>query len=102
MSREVELQEVNVERPSPMHMAEVERVQIENENLRKEWKMCCSNTSPEAIKYFVSVSFSIAVMVFSIIQIIRDVDDKSIYYNLLSLIIGIFIKSPSLEKKASD
>lgn len=95
---ELSVHRPNPNPPSPTRAVRIERLHIENEQLRSEWKLCCSNTSPQVVKYFVSVSFSVLVMVFSIIQIVRDVDDKSIYYNLLSLIIGIFIKSPSLER----
>jgi len=75
----------------------IHRYEIENKQLNKSWTICCSNSSSDAIKYFTSVAISLLILIFSFVQIIRNTSDSSIYYNFISLIVGIFIKSPSLK-----
>ena len=70
------------------------------ENVDEQWKVCCSNSSSNFIRYFVTFSICFAVMIFSMIQIInnRD-DDNSIYFSMISSILGMYMDSPKLEQK---
>lgn len=63
----------------------------------KEWSFCCSKTSPRAVKYFTTLGISVIVLLFSIIQISLG-NESPIYFNLLSLIIGIYIKTPQMKE----
>lgn len=74
-----------------------DRISIENEQMRKNWNISCSSASPEAIKYFTIVGFSVVALAFCITQIIRDVPERAVYFNFISMIFGIFIQTPSME-----
>jgi hypothetical protein len=63
-----------------------------------KWNLCCSKSSPALIKYLVSVFFATSIMFFSVIQISRGVENPEIYFNMISFIVGIFLKSPSIKK----
>ena len=86
----MDLHQIELESPT------VERRHIENEKLKDEWTVCCSNTNKHFLKYIVQVLFGVAVMLFAFIQVIRDVDQKEIYFSLISGIIGGFLPSPHM------
>lgn len=87
---------------SSLRRVKIERAQIQNEHLRNDWVLCCSRTSPELIKYIVTVSVSMIVLIFSIVMIALETDDSNIYFNLLTFILGVYVKSPTLENKNSN
>ena len=64
-----------------------------------EWKVCCSQTNQHALKYIIQVTMGSIVMIFCMCMIVIDdeMDDKSIYYSLLSGTLGYFLPHPSLE-----
>ena len=64
-----------------------------------EWKICCSHSSKSFIKYVVTVIMSIIVLVFSIYMIATNPEsDNSIYFSLVSTIIGMYMPQPTLDK----
>lgn len=66
----------------------------------REWHTCCSNSSIAFIKYVVTVSISLVVLVFSLIMISLNPDvDNSIYFSLISSIVSVYIPSPTMGKK---
>lgn len=65
----------------------------------EQWRICCSNSSSNFIKYFVTFSICFAVIVFSMVQIINNKDDdNSIYFSMISSILGMYMDSPKLEQ----
>jgi len=64
-----------------------------NEN----WAICCSNSSAHFIKYIVQVVISIAILSFAIAMIATGHDD-AVYWSLITLIVGVFVPTPSLGK----
>ena len=61
---------------------------------------CCRDNGTRVnksfLKYMIQVLFSLILLIFSIIQIILlDDDDKSIYFSLISLIIGVYTPVPN-------
>lgn len=75
-----------------------ERRRIENEKLREEWRMCGSGTSRHLVKYITQMSFALAVMVFSIVQLSdENNNDREIYFSLLSFILGIIFPHPQIK-----
>lgn len=64
-----------------------------------EWKICCSHSSKSFIKYVVTVIMSVIVLVFSIYMIATNPEsDNSIYFSLVSTIIGMYMPQPTLDK----
>lgn len=62
------------------------------------WSLCCSKSSPEAIKYVVHVAVAIMVISFSMSMIITlpPEEDKTVYWSSLSATIGWVMPSPSI------
>jgi len=76
-----------------------ERRRIQNEKLKDEWSGCCSHSNKEFVKYITQIGFGAAVMIFSMIQISRPgVENKEIYFSLLSGTMGLFLPHPSMSK----
>ena len=74
--------------------------EVDNEDDNREWKICCSNSSKPFVKYLSQVGFGAAVVIFSMIQISRNVDDKAIYFGIMSATVGIFMPHPTMSKEA--
>ena len=87
---------MDIERPvkSPSQ----ERRYIENEKFREQWKCCSGTSNKHAIKYAVQVTLGAAVVVFSMIQIIRGVENQEIYFSMVSGTIATFLPAPQLHK----
>jgi len=78
-------------------------IEIENDIHEDDvqWRICCSHSSKSFIKYVVTVIMSIIVLVFSIYMIATNPDsDNSIYFSLVSSIIGMYMPQPTLDKIA--
>ena len=64
-----------------------------------EWNVCCSKSSKSFIKYVTTVMMSVIVLIFCIVMIFSNPDnDNSIYFSLMSSIIGMFMPQPTLDK----
>ncbi len=101
----LELQDVIIKRddgiPTPNRIKIREReIQLQERKSKLYWQ-CCSGSkmTPEFIKYIVSVFFSATILAFSISMIATSDDNKEIYFNLISFIVGVYIKGPSLNSK---
>ena len=62
-----------------------------------EWVVCCSNSSSHFIKYLVQVIVSMTILGFAIAMIASGRDD-AVYWSLITLIVGVFVPSPTLAK----
>lgn len=73
---------------------------INNDN-DKIWKSCCFIINQNFLKYIVQVSISLMVITLSIYKLIvidDNSDEKSLYVSLLTLILGIYVPTPSVKK----
>ena len=72
----------------------------EQKNNNTDWYTCCSHSNPETIKYATQVAIALIILLFSIIQLSfnNTGQDKTIYFSLISTIIGLFIPSPNIKK----
>lgn len=68
----------------------------ENKKLEQDWSGCCSKTNKDFLKYITQIGFGASVMIFSMAQIARGVDNQEIYFSLLSGTLGLFLPHPSL------
>ena len=77
-----------------------ERKHIENEKLREEWSGCCSKSDKHFVKFLTQLGFGASLVVFAMIQTARDdVENKEIYFSLISGIVGTFLPYPTLKEK---
>jgi hypothetical protein len=74
-----------------------ERKHIENEQLAEQWSGCCSRSNKEFVKYMTQIGFGASVIIFSMIQISRGVDNQEIYFSLLSGTMGLFLPHPQMK-----
>ena len=60
---------------------------------------CCSRSKFFVIKYMVLVFISAIILTFCIFQIVKSPDsNNTVYFSLISMIIGIFSPSPTAPK----
>ena len=67
---------------------------IENVN---DWHSCCGTSSDKRLLVFIAnLSISFILLIFSMVRLIEQLppDERSIYIGFISLVIGIWIKSP--------
>ena len=63
----------------------------------ESWKICCSNSSSQFIKFAITAIVCLTVMIFSMLMISSNPEkDNSIYFSLISSILSLYIPSPSL------
>jgi len=65
------------------------------------WQACCSKTDVTFIKFMVQVTLGFSVIIFSMIQIIRGVDNDTIYFTMISTVFGVFVPHPSMKVPAT-
>ena len=79
---------------------DIEEKRVEIERKRDDWYICCSHSSASLIKFTVQITICLLILIFSFYQIIRNQkDDNSMYFSLISIILGYIIPSPSLIDK---
>jgi len=63
-----------------------------------EWHLCCSNTSPDALRFIIMCVISLAVLSFCLYELAAkpESNDRAIYWSMLSTIVSIWVPSPSL------
>jgi len=87
------LEEIKVIEEPPPH---IERTTTED----KIWTGCCSKSNKEFVIFITQSCFGASLVIFSMIQIARnDVENKEIYFSLLSMIIGTFLPNPKIKEK---
>ena len=73
------------------------RIEIDDKNNDNQWHSCCFKTSDKRLLKFISIfTISISVLIFSFYKLSTDItyDEQNTYIGLITLIIGIYIKSP--------
>jgi len=88
-------------------MSENKHIDVKNDEIdindEKEWHTCCSHSSKEFIKYIITVSISMIVLIFCLFMIsINPNDDNSIYFSLISSIVSVYIPSPTMKTKKTN
>ena len=65
-------------------------------DLEIRWKSCCFTMDRRAIMYFTTLTVSGIVMALCIVKLSEDIpcEQQNGWISLLSLVIGIYIKSP--------
>jgi hypothetical protein len=63
------------------------------------WRSCCFEIDRNAVKFVTQVCFGASVIVFSMCQIARGVDNQEIYFSMLSGTLGLFLPHPNLKSE---
>jgi len=68
--------------------------------LNNEWKSCCLKMDKNAVKFFTQLAISMCIIGLCIAQLVRlkDCGSQHAYIGLLTLVIGIWLPSPSMTK----
>ena len=67
----------------------------------ESWNVCCSRSSSNFVKYLVQVLVSMTILIFAIVNISLGKND-AVYWSLITLIVGVFVPSPTLSKHGPD
>ena len=71
---------------------------MDNEN--RDWKICCSRSSAQFIKFAITAFVCFSVLLFSMIMIINNPDnDNTIYFSLISSILSLYMTPPTLHEE---
>ena len=63
-----------------------------------EWNMCCSYVHKSELTFFTQIIFLFTILIFSIIQIANNTDNKEMYFSLITGIMGIITPSPQFKR----
>lgn len=74
------------------------KVEIQPIEPEQDWSVCCSKSSSHFIKYMVQVLVSVTILIFAIVNISLGKTD-SVYWSIITLIIGVFVPAPTLTKE---
>lgn len=61
-----------------------------------------ANISREMVEYGTKIVFTLIVLVFCMVMISINNDSKSIFINILSYLLGIWLPSPSINKTTNQ
>ena len=71
---------------------------MEPENI--DWKICCSRSSAQFIKFAITTFICFSVLLFSMIMIINNPNnDNTIYFSLISSILSLYMTPPKLHEE---
>ncbi len=78
-------------------------VKLDVNETAEEYSVCCSRTSVGFVRYSATYSITLAVMIFSMIQIAaKPEENNTIFFSLISSILTLYIPSPALPAKPSN
>lgn len=64
---------------------------------KETYDICCSKTSVGFVKYIATFAITIAILIFSMIQIaLNPQENNTIFFSLISSILTLYIPSPAL------
>lgn len=64
-----------------------------------KWQMCCSEVYKDELIFFSQIFFLLSVVIFSMVQIIRNVDNREIYFSLMSSALGVILPAPTMARE---
>jgi hypothetical protein len=72
--------------------------------MEKRWKSCCFSADKGLIQFVVESVFAVQVILFCIVQMTRlhDCESQQLYSGILSLVIGILVPQPSINRHSDD
>lgn len=64
------------------------------------WKLCCSEVYKDELMFFSQIFFLLTVVIFSMVQILKGVDNQEIYFSLLGSALGTILPAPSMTRQS--
>ena len=76
------------------------KIEMENKQMSNEWKSCCLKMDKNAVRFFTQLAISMCIIGLCIAQLVRlkDCGSQHAYIGLLTLILGVWLPSPSMSK----
>jgi hypothetical protein len=72
---------------------------IDVNETKEQFDICCSKSSVGFVKYIATYTITLAILIFSMIQIARNPEENNtIFFSLISSILTLYIPSPALPK----
>jgi len=62
------------------------------------WKLCCSEVYKDELIFFSQIIFLLMVVIFSMYQILKKVENQEIYFSLLGSALGTILPAPSMTR----
>ena len=89
------MEEIQIEEKKHMIDVDKKRVAIELED--RTWRSGCLTIDRKAVVFFATLGISLIVIAFCIFQLTtsKSCETQTTYMGLLTLVLGIWIKSPS-------
>jgi len=66
----------------------------------EEWETCCSKSETSFIKYMVQAVLAGMIIIFSMVQLMTGAKNESLYFSLISIILGLFFPHPTIIQKS--
>ena len=83
--------------PDPLAALAVEEKRVQIAQEADQWRLCCSKSSGSLVRFAAQMTVCAAVLGFSFYSIAQDpLADNSIYFSLISGIVGYVMPSPQL------
>ena len=75
-------------------------IEMEDKKYDDTWESCCVKMDKRAIRFFTQLGISVGIISLCIVQLLRlsDCSSQHAYIGLLTLLIGIWLPSPSMNK----
>jgi hypothetical protein len=73
--------------------------QVEERLDTATWSACCSKTDVGFIKYVTQVGVAVMLIIFSMIQISIEADNREIYFSMISGMVGLLFPHPQVKVK---
>lgn len=90
----------NVKKSASIDLTSIIEDQKLQQEIDSDVQICCSHTSIYGLKYISRITVSIIILIFSCCMIALHVDrDNSIYFSLISSILGYYISINDFIKK---
>jgi hypothetical protein len=65
----------------------------------RRWESCCFAIDADACRYCTQVTFGAVLVILSMIQLVREADNQSLWMSTLSATIATFLPHPEIRKK---
>ena len=66
------------------------------EETPNQWSCCNAKMTSTHVKYIYQISLGSSIVIFSMVQIMRQAENPEIYFSLISGMIGVFLPTPTM------
>ena len=91
-------EKISPRRKSELHFSYDDR-HLSTDTKDSQWKTCMGRLHIRFIQYVCQIVFSLIVLLFCMVKILRDDNDKQVYVTMLFSILSYHMPAPSLYSK---